>query len=54
MPVKFNSAGDFDLAQCGVGTAACGPGPLPPYLLTARPVAGSLTFTAIPTTEERR
>lgn len=34
----------LDLAQTGVGTAACGPGPLPEYLLPARPVRGSLLF----------
>jgi len=46
----------LDLAQSGVGTAACGPGPLPPYRLTARPVQGVLLFTltTTPSTEERR
>jgi beta-galactosidase len=47
----------LDLARAGVGTAACGPGPLPPYRLTARRVQGSLQFnvsTATPTTEELR
>jgi beta-galactosidase len=46
----------IDLLQCGVGTAACGPGPLPPYRLTARPVRGSLRFnpTVTPATEELR
>jgi beta-galactosidase len=47
----------LDLARSGVGTAACGPGPLPPYRLTARRVQGSLLFsvtTATPTTEEHR
>jgi beta-galactosidase len=45
----------LDLAQSGVGTAACGPGPLPPYRLTARRIQGSLSFrTTRPTTEEPR
>jgi beta-galactosidase len=45
----------LDLAQSGVGTAACGPGPLPPYRLTARRVQGSLLFTTTrPTMEEPR
>lgn len=45
----------LDLARSGVGTAACGPGPLPPYRLTARRVQGSLSFsTTRPTTEEPR
>lgn len=34
----------LDLAQAGVGTAACGPGPLPAYLLPARAVRGRLLF----------
>ena len=42
----------LDLAQSGVGTAACGPGPLPPYRLTARRVQGSLLFTPTATTTE--
>jgi beta-galactosidase len=45
----------LDLAQSGVGTAACGPGPLQPYRLTARRIQGSLSFrTTRPTTEEPR
>jgi beta-galactosidase len=47
----------LDLARSGVGTAACGPGPLRPYRLTARHVQGSLQLnvtTATPTTEEHR
>lgn len=35
----------LDLAQTGVGTAACGPGLLPDYLLPARPTRGSLLFS---------
>ncbi len=35
----------LDLAQAGVGTAACGPGPLPDYLLRARTTGGSLLFS---------
>ncbi len=35
----------LDLAQHGVGSAACGPGVLPPYQLTARTVRGSIRFT---------
>ena len=35
----------LDLAQAGIGTASCGPGPLPAYRLTARRVHGSLRFT---------
>ena len=44
----------LDLAQAGVGTAACGPGPLPGYRLPARPVTGSLLFrpAAISTTTD--
>ncbi|WP_395638070.1 glycoside hydrolase family 2 TIM barrel-domain containing protein [Pseudolysinimonas sp.] len=34
-----------DLVQAGVGTAACGPGVLPPYRLRARRVTGSLLFS---------
>lgn len=33
-----------DVAQAGVGTAACGPGVLPPYRLPARRTAASLWF----------
>lgn len=33
-----------DLAQHGIGTAACGPGVLPPHRLTPRAVRGSLAF----------
>ncbi|MFM9877410.1 MAG: glycoside hydrolase family 2 TIM barrel-domain containing protein [Rhodoglobus sp.] len=39
---------NLDLAVSGVGTAACGPGPLPQYRLTARPVSGTMTFSAHP------
>lgn len=35
----------LDLAQHGVGSAACGPGVLPDYRLTARTVRGSIRFT---------
>lgn len=35
----------LDLAQAGVGTAACGPGPLPDYVLRARAISGSLLFS---------
>jgi beta-galactosidase len=35
----------IDLVQAGVGTAACGPGVLPPYRLRARRVTGSLLFS---------
>lgn len=35
----------IDLAQSGVGTASCGPGPLPAFRLPARPVHGSVLFT---------
>ncbi|TXK18768.1 glycoside hydrolase family 2 TIM barrel-domain containing protein [Homoserinibacter sp. GY 40078] len=34
----------LDLAQEGVGTAACGPGPLPAYRLPARALRGAFTF----------
>ena len=34
----------LDLAQDGVGTAACGPDILEPYRLTARRVTGTLVF----------
>ena len=48
----------LDLAVAGVGTAACGPGPLPRYRLPARRVQGSLLFSrpsmSRPTTEEPR
>jgi beta-galactosidase len=35
----------LDLAQHGVGTAACGPGVLPAHLLPARTVRGRIRFT---------
>jgi beta-galactosidase len=35
----------LDLAQHGVGTAACGPGVLPQYRLSAREVRGSIRFS---------
>ena len=35
----------LDLAEHGIGTAACGPGVLPPYRLDARTVTGRLAFT---------
>ena len=38
---------NIDWAVSGVGTAACGPGPLPIYVLKARPVTGSMTFTPL-------
>ena len=34
----------IDLATAGVGTAACGPGVLPPYRLPAQRVTGTLTW----------
>jgi beta-galactosidase len=37
----------LDHALHGVGTAACGPGVLPRYELTARPAAFAFTFTAL-------
>ncbi len=40
----------LDLAQHGVGTAACGPGVLPQYRLAARAVRASIRFTTTPTT----
>lgn len=43
----------LDMARSGVGTAACGPGPLRDYLLQARPVRGSLLFNLTGTMEER-
>ncbi len=43
----------LDVAQSGVGTAACGPGPLPDVRLRARPVRGSLLFSVTGTMEER-
>ncbi len=38
----------LDLVQHGVGTAACGPGVLPHYRLTAREVRGSIRFATEP------
>jgi beta-galactosidase len=35
----------IDLARAGIGTAACGPGVLPPYRLRAQRVTGSLLFS---------
>ncbi|MDO9590420.1 MAG: hypothetical protein Q7J04_04700, partial [Microcella sp.] len=39
----------LDLAQHGVGTAACGPGVLPQYRLAAHDVRASIRFTTTPT-----
>jgi beta-galactosidase len=41
-----------DLAQAGVGTAACGPGPLPAYRLPARRIRGTMRFTSISETSK--
>lgn len=38
----------IDGAQRGVGTGACGPGPLPAYILPVAPVSFSVTFDAAP------
>ncbi|MEV4317454.1 glycoside hydrolase family 2 TIM barrel-domain containing protein [Actinocrispum sp. NPDC049592] len=38
---------NLDIAQNGLGTAACGPGVLPQYQLHARPATMSLTFRRI-------
>jgi beta-galactosidase len=38
---------NLDLAQHGVGTAACGPGTLPRYELTARPATFRLRFDPV-------
>ena len=42
----------IDFAASGVGTAACGPGVLPPYQLPARTVTGSVTFLTGHATKE--
>lgn len=42
----------IDLAAAGVGTAACGPGVLPPYRLPAQTVRGSITFLSRSDLEE--
>jgi beta-galactosidase len=49
-PVELPDAADrcrlvIDLAEHGVGTAACGPGVLPAYRLDARRVSGRLVLT---------
>lgn len=38
---------NLDVAQHGIGTAACGPGVLPPYQLTARATTFSVIFRAL-------
>ncbi len=38
---------NVDVAQNGIGTASCGPGVLPQYVLHAEPTSFSVTFTAL-------
>jgi beta-galactosidase len=38
---------NLDVAQNGLGTASCGPGALPQYLLEAAPAALEVTFRRI-------